>query len=121
MSNRCQKGAVVLWLGLKVYYYVYSSSNFTLAQLQQPFLLSDLKCRNMYGMDAVFVHDAAALAAVVRPDFFGWKKGKVIVVADGPAKGKTVMDECKILNRICDKRWNKSIIFVVLYYFALNS
>lgn len=46
-------------------------------------------------MDAVFVHDAAAFAAVVRPDFFEWKDGKVLVVADGPARGRTVLDECK--------------------------
>ena len=47
--------------------------------------------RRMYGMDAVFVHDAAALAAVVQPEMFEWCDGKVVVVADGPAKGKTIL------------------------------
>jgi uridine nucleosidase len=51
--------------------------------------------RRMYGMDAVFVHDAAALAAVIHPEWFEWHDGKVVVVAEGPAKGLTVMDECK--------------------------
>lgn len=51
--------------------------------------------RTMYGMDAVFVHDAAALAAVIHPEWFEWHQGKVVVVADGPAKGLTVLDECK--------------------------
>lgn len=51
----------------------------------------------MYDMNAVFVHDAAALAAVVRPDLFKWETGKVLVVSEGPVKGKTVMDECRFL------------------------
>jgi uridine nucleosidase len=51
--------------------------------------------RKMYAMDAVYVHDAAALAAVIAPHLFDWHHGKVLVVADGPAKGKTILDECK--------------------------
>ena len=51
--------------------------------------------RTMYGMEAVFVHDAAALAAVIAPELFEWRDGKVVVVTEGPNKGKTVMDECK--------------------------
>ena len=51
--------------------------------------------RKMYGMDAVFVHDAAALAAVIKPELFDWHEGKVVVVSEGPAKGKTILDECK--------------------------
>lgn len=51
----------------------------------------------MYKMDAVYVHDAAAFAAVLRPDLFDWKEGKIVVVADGPCKGRTVLDECKFL------------------------
>lgn len=49
----------------------------------------------MYQMDAVYVHDAAALAAVICPSLFEWHDGKVVVVADGPAKGRTVLDECE--------------------------
>lgn len=44
-------------------------------------------------MDAVFTHDAAALAAVVDPSLFSWLDGAVVVVSDGPAKGRTIMDE----------------------------
>ena len=51
--------------------------------------------QKMYGMDSVFVHDAAALAAVIKPEFFEWHPGKVVVVAHGAAKGKTLLDECK--------------------------
>lgn len=51
--------------------------------------------RRMYAMNAVYVHDAAALAAVIEPQLFDWHQGKVLVVADGPAKGKTILDECK--------------------------
>jgi uridine nucleosidase len=48
--------------------------------------------KESYGMDGIFLHDAAAFAAVVRPDLFEWKAGKVVVVEDGPARGMTVMD-----------------------------
>jgi uridine nucleosidase len=51
--------------------------------------------KRMYDMDSVFVHDASALAAVIKPELFEWYEGKVLVVADGPAKGKTILDECK--------------------------
>jgi len=44
-------------------------------------------------MEAVYVHDAAAYAAVVDPGLFDWEKGAVVVVADGPAKGRTIRDE----------------------------
>lgn len=44
-------------------------------------------------MDAVYVHDAAAFAAVVDPSLFDWEQGGVLVVADGPAKGRTIRDE----------------------------
>ncbi|PSC71961.1 putative uridine nucleosidase 2 [Micractinium conductrix] len=54
--------------------------------------------RGVYGMEAVYMHDATALAAVVRPDLFEWHAGAVLVVADGPAKGRTIRDEGK-------KRW----------------
>lgn len=48
--------------------------------------------RDTYAQDAVFVHDATALAAVVRPDLFTWQRASVLVLADGPAKGHTIMD-----------------------------
>jgi inosine-uridine nucleoside N-ribohydrolase len=44
-------------------------------------------------MDAVYTHDAAALAAVVEPSLFTWVEGAVVVVADGVAKGHTILDE----------------------------
>ncbi len=44
-------------------------------------------------MKAVYVHDAAALAAVVDPTLFDWEAGAVVVVTDGPAKGRTIRDE----------------------------
>lgn len=50
-------------------------------------------CRRVYGMEAVYVHDAAALAAVVDPSLFDWAEGAVVVVTDGPAKGRTIRDE----------------------------
>lgn len=49
--------------------------------------------RRVYGMAGVYVHDATALAAVVRPELFEWHKGAVLVVTDGPAKGHTIRDE----------------------------
>ena len=48
--------------------------------------------RQSYGMEGIFLHDAAAFTAVVRPEFFDWKEGKVVVVEDGAARGLTVMD-----------------------------
>lgn len=50
-------------------------------------------CRRAYDMEAVYVHDAAALAAVVDPTLFDWEAGAVVVVTDGPAKGRTIRDE----------------------------
>ena len=50
--------------------------------------------RRVYDMEAVYVHDAAALAAVVDPSLFDWEQGGgVLVVTDGPAKGRTIRDE----------------------------
>lgn len=48
--------------------------------------------RESYGMEGIFLHDAAAFTAVVRPEFFEWQAGRVVVVEDGPARGLTVMD-----------------------------
>lgn len=44
-------------------------------------------------MDAVYTHDAAAFAAVVDPSLFTWLEGSVVVVADGVAKGHTIVDQ----------------------------
>ncbi|KAL4440556.1 hypothetical protein ABPG75_003557 [Micractinium tetrahymenae] len=49
--------------------------------------------RRVYDMEAVYVHDTAALAAVVDPALFDWEEGGVVVVTDGPAKGRTIRDE----------------------------
>jgi uridine nucleosidase len=51
--------------------------------------------KEAYGMDGIFLHDAAALVAVIRPELFDWKPGKVVVIEDGPARGMTVMDMMK--------------------------
>lgn len=46
-----------------------------------------------YGMDAMFLHDPAALAAVLQPDLFTWGAGPVVVTTgEGPTRGQTVMD-----------------------------
>jgi inosine-uridine nucleoside N-ribohydrolase len=49
-------------------------------------------CRDMYKMEGIFLHDAAAFTAVVHPEYFEWHTGKVVAVPDGPAKGLTIMD-----------------------------
>ncbi len=36
-----------------------------------------LSCRDCYAMDAVYVHDPCALAAVLRPSLFSWQAGQV--------------------------------------------
>lgn len=46
----------------------------------------------VYGMDAVHMHDPTAFVAVVRPELFEWHEGEVIVLTDGPGKGKTIID-----------------------------
>ncbi|RMZ53177.1 hypothetical protein APUTEX25_005166 [Auxenochlorella protothecoides] len=48
-----------------------------------------------YGMDAVFVHDAAALSAVLRPELFQWHAGAVLVDTEGAFRGHTLVDEGK--------------------------
>ncbi|KAK9815788.1 hypothetical protein WJX72_009484 [[Myrmecia] bisecta] len=48
--------------------------------------------RESYGMDAVYVHDPTALAAVLDPSLFTWQQGAVCVVTEGVARGLTVMD-----------------------------
>ena len=43
------------------------------------------------------MHDAAAFAAVLDPSLFEWREGAVVVVTDGPAKGRTIRDEGEFL------------------------
>ncbi len=52
-------------------------------------------CRDVYDMDAVYTHDAAAFAAVVDPSLFTWLEGAVVVMSEGVAKGRTIVDEGK--------------------------
>ncbi|CAG9464646.1 unnamed protein product [Pedinophyceae sp. YPF-701] len=44
------------------------------------------------GEHKVFLHDPTALMAVLHPEWFKWTNGGVIVVRDGPCRGKTIMD-----------------------------
>ncbi|KAG2502004.1 hypothetical protein HYH03_000500 [Edaphochlamys debaryana] len=48
--------------------------------------------REWYGMDAIFLHDPTAMAAVLRPDLFEWRRGAVRVASEGVTKGQTVLD-----------------------------
>ena len=57
-------------------------------------------CRESYDMDAVYVHDPAALAAVLRPSLFTWRPGQIRVLTESVARGMSVMDTGL-------KRWNK--------------
>lgn len=45
-----------------------------------------------YGMDAIFVHDPTALAAVLHPELFEWEEGQICVVVDGFTRGQTLLD-----------------------------
>lgn len=49
-------------------------------------------CRTAYGVDAIFAHDPTALMAVLQPELFEWQPGRVRVLCDGIAKGKTMLD-----------------------------
>jgi len=49
----------------------------------------------VYGSDAIMLHDPAAFLAIVRPELFWWKGGKVRVCCEGLLRGMTVMDENK--------------------------
>lgn len=83
-------------------------------------------CRRVYGMEAVYVHDAAALAAVLDPSLFEWHEGAVVVVTDGPAKGRTIRDEGGWVAGVClpwahvlacpafDRSWPACIVKSVL-------
>ncbi|GLC44745.1 hypothetical protein PLESTB_000969200 [Pleodorina starrii] len=48
--------------------------------------------RKWYDMDALYLHDPTAMAAVLRPDLFEWRAGAVRVACEGVTKGQTVMD-----------------------------
>lgn len=46
-----------------------------------------------YGHDGMFLHDPAALVAVLAPDLFTWGRGAVVVdTGGGPTRGATIMD-----------------------------
>jgi len=49
--------------------------------------------RAAYAMDAVFLHDPTALAALVDPALFTWTEGAVVVAGDGVLAGATVIDQ----------------------------
>lgn len=51
-------------------------------------------------MEAMFLHDPAAFAAVIAPEQFTWKTGAVRVVTEGLACGATIMD-------VGNKTWNR--------------
>lgn len=59
-----------------------------------------LICRDSYDMDAVYVHDPAALAAVLQPSLFTWRPGQIRVLTESVARGMSVMDTGL-------KRWNR--------------
>lgn len=50
-------------------------------------------------MEAMFLHDPTAYAAVIAPQHFTWKTGAVRVVTEGLANGATIMD-------LGNKAWN---------------
>ncbi|CAL5223594.1 g6133 [Coccomyxa viridis] len=56
--------------------------------------------RDSYDMDAVYVHDPAALAVVLRPSLFTWRTGQIRVLTESVARGMSVMDTGL-------KRWNR--------------
>lgn len=51
-------------------------------------------------MEAMFLHDPTAFAAVIAPEHFTWKTGAVRVVTEGLACGATIMD-------VGSKAWNR--------------
>ena len=51
-------------------------------------------------MDAVYVHDPAALAVVLWPSLFTWRPGQIRVLTESVARGMSVMDTQL-------KRWNR--------------
>ena len=44
-------------------------------------------------MEAVYVHDAAALSAVRKPELFTWHEGSALVACHGPFRGRSLVDE----------------------------
>jgi uridine nucleosidase len=49
--------------------------------------------KKAYAMDAMYLHDPTALAALVAPSLFTWMEGAVVVATDGVLKGATVVDQ----------------------------
>lgn len=57
-------------------------------------------CREAYQIEAMYLHDPTAFAAVIAPELFTWKSGAVRVVTEGLACGATIMD-------LGVKAWNR--------------
>eukprot|EP00887_Chlorella_sp_A99_P002299 scaffold10.g2299.t1 len=55
--------------------------------------ISQFYLQDAYGMEAIYLHDPTAVAAVVAPQLFKWEEGAVVVVDDGPAKGRTIREQ----------------------------
>lgn len=51
------------------------------------------------GLRGIFLHDPTSLCFAVRPELFEVKNGGVVVVLEGPARGRCVMDSG-------EKRWH---------------
>ncbi|KAL3135331.1 hypothetical protein ABBQ32_007524 [Trebouxia sp. C0010 RCD-2024] len=56
--------------------------------------------REAYQIEAMYLHDPTAFAAVIAPELFTWKSGAVRVVTEGLACGATIMD-------LGVKAWNR--------------
>jgi inosine-uridine nucleoside N-ribohydrolase len=64
-----------------------------LSDISQFYADFHVKC---YSKDIVYMHDPAAMLAVIRKDLFEWQKGPAIVSVDGIMRGKTLID-CVLL------------------------
>lgn len=54
-----------------------------------------------YNREAIIVHDPTALAAVLRPDLFTWRRGAIRVCTEGIARGHTIVDGTLSLQYVC--------------------
>lgn len=52
------------------------------------------KCYNKH---IVYLHDPAAMLAVLRKELFQWEQGPALVSCEGPMRGKTLVD-CALLH-----------------------
>ncbi|KAK9800239.1 hypothetical protein WJX73_004601 [Symbiochloris irregularis] len=55
--------------------------------------------RRVMGIDAVYLHDPTAFAAVILPDLFTWSRARLRVLTEGIGAGMTIAD-------VGDKKWN---------------